>query len=71
MIQVTRFNGATYFLNAELIQSVEATPDTVITLVNHEKVVVKESVSQILSEFIQYQRLIHNPTLELPYNGEA
>ncbi len=71
MIQVTRFNGATYFLNAELIQSVEATPDTVITLINHEKVVVKESVPQILSEFIQYQRLIHNPTLELPYNGEA
>lgn len=70
MIQVTRFNGATYFLNAEMILSVEATPDTVITLVNHEKVVVKESVPQVISEFIQYQRLIHNPVLELPYNGE-
>jgi len=70
MIQVTRLNGVTYFLNAELIQSIEATPDTVITLINHEKIVVKESVPQIISEFIRYQRLIHNPTLEFPYNGE-
>lgn len=70
MIRVTRFNGETYFLNAELIQSVEATPDTVITLVNHEKVVVKESVPQIIAEFIQYQRSVHNPSLELQCNGE-
>ncbi|PWH18074.1 MAG: flagellar protein [Anaerolineae bacterium] len=70
MIQVTRFNGATYFLNAELIQSVEATPDTVITLVNHEKVVVKESVAQIIEAFIRYQRLVHNPNLEIKHNGE-
>lgn len=70
MIQVTRLSGATYFLNAEMILSVEATPDTVISLVNHDKVVVKESVPQVISEFIHYKRLIHNPALELPYNGE-
>lgn len=71
MIQVTRFNGATYFINAELIQSVEATPDTVITLVNREKVVVKESVPQIIEEFIHYQRLVHNPNLKIENNGEV
>ncbi len=71
MIQVTRFNGAVYFINAELIQSVEATPDTVITLVNHEKVVVRESVPQIIAEFISYQRLVHNPNLEIENNGEG
>jgi len=71
MIQVTRLNGEIYFLNAELIQSVEATPDTVITLVNHEKVVVKESLSQIIEEFVNYQRLVHNPNLKiLKNNGE-
>ncbi len=71
MIQVTRLNGVTYFINAELIQSVEATPDTVITLTNHEKVVVKESVSRIIEEFIHYQRLVHNPTFEIRNNGEV
>lgn len=71
MIQVTRLNGQKYFLNAELIQSVEATPDTVITLVNHEKVVVKESVPQIIAEFIEYQRLVHHPNLEIRKNGDG
>ncbi len=71
MIQVTRLNGATYFINAELIQSVEATPDTVITLINHEKVVVKESVPKIIEEFIHYQRLVHSPTIEIKNNGEV
>lgn len=70
MIQVTRLNGEKYFLNAELIKSVEATPDTVITLVNREKLVVKENVPQIVAEFIQYQRLVHNPNLEIKKYGE-
>lgn len=71
MIRVTRFNGEIYFINAELIQSVEATPDTIITLVNHEKVVVRESLSQIIEEFINYQRLVRDPNLKIKDNGEG
>ncbi len=37
MIRVTRFNGTKIYLNAELIQSVEGTPDTVITLTNNKR----------------------------------
>lgn len=63
MINLTRLNGSTYFLNAELIQSVEATPDTVITLTNDIKVIVKEPASIVINSIIEYQRLVHNPEI--------
>ncbi|MCF6093830.1 flagellar FlbD family protein [Microaerobacter geothermalis] len=49
MIQLTRFNGTTFVLNCFLIETIEATPDTVITLNNGKKMVVKESVDEIIS----------------------
>ncbi len=58
MIEVTRMNGKTFFLNPELIQSVEGTPDTIITLVNNTKFIVKESPDEVVSRFIQYRRRI-------------
>ena len=56
MIKVTRLNGKEFVVNAELIQYVEATPDSVITLVNHEKLVVKEPVDEIVRRAIEYGR---------------
>jgi flagellar protein FlbD len=58
VIEVTRMNGKTFFLNPELIQSVEGTPDTIITLVNNTKFIVKESPDEVVSRFIQYRRRI-------------
>jgi flagellar protein FlbD len=63
MINLTRFNGSTYFLNAELIQSVEATPDTVITLTNNVKVVVIEPVTTVINSILDYQRVIHTSAI--------
>ena len=48
MILVTRLNGDTLAVNADLIQRAEATPDTVITLVDGSKLVVTESVDVII-----------------------
>jgi len=48
MITVTRFNGGPFALNPDLIERVEATPDTVITLVDGAKYVVRESVEEIV-----------------------
>jgi flagellar protein FlbD len=48
MITVTRFNGGPFALNPDLIERVEATPDTVITLVDGAKYVVRESVEEII-----------------------
>lgn len=61
MIRVTRLNGTKLYVNAELIQTVEGTPDTVISLINNVKIVVKESPETIIAEIIEYQREIHNP----------
>ena len=56
MIQLTRLNHQPITLNAELIQWVESSPDTVITLVNGEKLVVLESRQEVSSAFLRYQR---------------
>lgn len=61
MIKVTRLNGKEFVVNAELIQFLEATPDTVITLLNHEKIVVKEGVDDIVKRVVEYNRSIRGP----------
>ena len=58
MIKVTRLNNREFVVNAELIQFLEATPDTVVTLVNHEKIVVRESVDEVVRRVIEYARMI-------------
>ncbi|MEN6298314.1 MAG: flagellar FlbD family protein [Anaerolineaceae bacterium] len=65
MISITRFNGSTVYLNADLIQTVESTPDTVITLTNNVKIVIKEKPQEVINKIIAYQRLVHNPQLEI------
>ena len=56
MIAVTRLNGAKFYVNAEQIQLVERTPDTMITLVNEKKVIVLESAEIIVERILDYQR---------------
>ncbi len=58
MIKVTRLNGKEFVVNAELIQFLEETPDTVITLMSQEKIVVKESVDDVIQRVVQYARSI-------------
>ncbi len=65
MISLTRLNGTKYYLNADLIMSVEGTPDTVITLTNGTKFVVKDHPEDVIALVVEYQRLVHNPQKEL------
>ena len=58
MIKVTRLNGKPFVINADMIQFIEETPDTVITLSNHEKVLVKESADEVIRRVIEYGRAI-------------
>ncbi|WP_018132554.1 flagellar FlbD family protein [Effusibacillus pohliae] len=58
MIRVTRFNGSELMLNATLVETVEATPDTVITLVTNKKIVVKESVEEVADRITGYYKTI-------------
>ncbi len=58
MIAVTRLNGDALVINAELIKIVEATPDTMITLLNGERMIVTEPVKEIVKRAIDYGRTI-------------
>ena len=58
MIHLTRLNGEDFVLNAEVIREIESTPDTVITLVNREKIIVLETVEEICKAVIKYKRAI-------------
>lgn len=56
MIRVTRFDGQAVVLNAEQIQSIERTPDTLITLMNGAKVLVQNSVDEVMAAFLNYKK---------------
>jgi len=67
MVTVTRLNGSELVINAELIETLEATPDTIITLVNGKKFVAREPVADVIQLVIDYRRR----TLQnLVYNRE-
>lgn len=56
MIQLTRINGDTVVVNAELIEFVEETPDTVLTLTTGKKLMVKEPASRVVELVKGYRR---------------
>lgn len=58
MIQLTRLNNQPLMVNSDLIKFVEQSPDTLVTLVNGEKIVVRESASEILVRVIQFRRSV-------------
>jgi flagellar protein FlbD len=53
-----------FYINPELIQIVEATPDTVVTLVSGRKLLVKDSPQEIAERFIEYRRKTLAPFIE-------
>ncbi|OHB67127.1 MAG: flagellar protein [Planctomycetes bacterium RBG_13_63_9] len=56
MIRLTRLGGEPFILNADLIQYVEARPDTFVTLTTGERLVVTESMDEVLRRAVEYQR---------------
>lgn len=61
MIVVTRINGRELVINAELIEFVESTPDTIVTLTTGRKIIVQEPMEEVIARVIEYQRRIHQP----------
>lgn len=59
MIYLTRLNGEKILLNIDLIELMEETPDTVITLTTGKKILVKESTRYIQDEIIKFRKIIH------------
>lgn len=55
MIALTRLSGTMFMLNADLIERVDSTPDTVITMIDGKKLVVVESVREVLDAMVDYR----------------
>ena len=58
MISITKLNDKQIVINAELILTVEATPDTTITMTNGQKFIALESVEDIVKNVIEYKRAV-------------
>ena len=66
MIHVTRLNRISLVLNAELIESIEVTPDTLISLTTGQKLVVLESAEEVVRRVVEYRRAIYSGLLRCP-----
>lgn len=59
MIHLTRLNDKGFVVNCELIKFIESTPDTLITLTTGEKLMVKETVDQVISATMHYRQKLY------------
>lgn len=56
VIKVTRLNGDEYWLNPHMIETMESTPDTTVTLITGKKLVVKEDPETVMEQIISYRQ---------------
>ena len=63
MIKLTRLNDTGFVINAEMIEFVEAIPDTIISLASGKKVMVTEPVDLVIERIIEYKRSCTQPLL--------
>jgi len=61
MIEVTRLNNQKIIINADLIEFLEALPDTIISTTTGKKILVKESVDEVIEKVIAYHRHRSSP----------
>jgi flagellar protein FlbD len=56
MIMLHKLNGTEFIMNNHHIETIEETPDTVITLTNEKKYLVKESAKEVIEKIVEYKR---------------
>jgi flagellar protein FlbD len=59
MITLHRLNKQEFVLNADLIETVESTPDTLVTLLNGKKIIVRDQIQDLVGKVIAYRQLCH------------
>ena len=69
MIQVTRLDHSPVVINALMIVTVEQSHDTVISLINKDKMVVRESADEVVDLVVSYLRQIHGAPITVSYAG--
>ena len=64
MIQLTRLNHEKFLLNSDLIEQVDITPDTLITLTNSHKLLVRETAEEVVRLVLLFRQSVHSGTQE-------
>ncbi len=67
MIQLTRLNRIHMVLNSDLIEHIEITPDTVISLTTGQKIMVRESAEEVVERVVAFRRSIYQGVLNCPF----
>ena len=62
MIRVTRLNLSPLILNSDLVEHIETTPDTVITLTTGQSLRVRESAEEVVQRIVEFRRSIYGPS---------
>ena len=65
MVRLTRLNHLPLVLNSDLIEHIEETPDTVITLTTGQIVRVLETANQVIQRIVEFRRRIHGPDAQV------
>jgi len=61
MIRLTKINGQEFFINSDLMEFIESTPDTIITLTTGKKIIVKETAEEVIEKIIEFKsRVLRN-----------
>ena len=61
MVALTRLNGHPVMVNSDLIEQIEETPDTVVTLTSGNRLVVRDRMLEIQQKIVDFKRRIHGP----------
>ncbi len=64
MIHLTRINDTHFVINAELIELIESSPDTIVSLTNGHKYLVKDTVDDVVNKVVAYKRSIAERVLD-------
>ena len=71
MIELTRLNGTPIVLNSDLLKTAEASPDTMLTLINGEKLIVREDCAEVTERVLAYRaHLLVSVARRLPSYGD-
>ena len=72
MIELTRLNGSPLIVNSDLIKTAESAPDTMLTLITGEKLIVREDCAEVIERVIAYRaRLLADVARRLPAGVEV
>lgn len=58
MIRLTRLNNSAFIVNADLIKTIEERPDTTITLISGETLIVRETLDEVVARAVEYGRMV-------------